>query len=145
MWIWIAKDAIIVDKIFEGAKYVEYTPVKDPKYTVRKGFEGKWKVETDEDGKFSAKLYASNGQLMIATEYVSTKNGAIKAIENIKKNSQEGNFVIDKDKFGRFYYKLRNAQRTVICMGEAYDNFSDCTSALESMRKFASTAIFVEE
>ena len=141
----IAKDATIVEKVFEGSKYVEYTPVQNPEYNVKKGFEGKWKVETDADGKFSAKLYASNGQLMLATEYVSTRNGAVKAIDNIKKNSAEGNFVIDKDKFGRFYYKLRNAQRTVICIGEAYDNLADCTSALESMRKFASTAIFVED
>lgn len=141
----IAKDATVVEKVYEGAKYVEYTPVANPEYKVKKGFEGKWKVETGDDGKFSAKLYASNGQLMIATEYVSTKNGAIKAMENIKKNSQEGNFVIDKDKFGRFYYKLRNSQRTVICMGEAYDNFADCTSALESMRKFAFTATLIEE
>lgn len=141
----IAKDATIIAELFEGEKYVDYTPVEDPKYNVRRGFEGKWRVEISEDGRYSAKLYASNGQLMLSTENVASKKSCITAIETIKKYSKEGNFVIDRDKFGRFYYKLRNSQKTVICIGEAYDKLSDCTKALESMRKFAETAIYVEE
>lgn len=141
----IAKDAVISDTLFEGEKYVEYTPIENPKYTVRRGFEGKWRVEISEDGRYHARLYASNGQLMLSTENVASKKTCISAIETIKKYSKDGNFVIDRDKFGRFYYKLRNSQKTVICIGEAYDKLADCTKALESMRKFAETAIYVED
>lgn len=141
----IAKDAVISDTLFEGEKYIDYTPLENPKYTVRRGFEGKWRVEISEDGRYCAKLYASNGQLMLSTENVASKKTCITAIETIKKYSKEGNFVIDRDKFGRFYYKLRNSQKTVICIGEAYDKLADCTKALESMRKFAETAIYVED
>ena len=74
---------------------------------------------------------------MLATEEVSKKANAVSSIESVKKNAEAGNFVIDKDKFGRFYYKLRNAQKSVICMGEAYDSLDNCVSAIESVRKFA--------
>ena len=123
--------------------YVSYTPVKKPKYEVKKGLEGKWKIETV-DGKYSAKLYASNGQVMLATEGVSTSSSAESAIESVKKNCAAGNFVVEKDKFGRFYYKLRNAQKSVICMGEAYETLDSCATAIETVRKYAKTAILTK-
>ncbi len=141
----IAKEAIVQDELVEGDKYVEYTPIKHPKYDVKKGMEGKWKVEETDEGRFSAKLYASNGQLMLSTEGVSTKSGALSSIDSVKKYAKAGYFVIDRDKFGRFYYKLRNKQKSVVCMGEAYDSLDNCTNALESVRRLASTAILVKE
>ena len=141
----IAKEAVIQDELVEGDKYVEYTPIKHPTSDVKKGMEGKWRVEENDEGRFSAKLYASNGQLMLATEGVSTKSGALSSIDAVKKYAKAGYFVIDRDKFGRFYYKLRNKQKSVVCMGEAYDSLDNCTSALESVRRLASTAILVKE
>ena len=96
-------------------------------------------------GKYNAKLYASNGQLMLATEEVSLEKSAKNAIESVKKYAEQGNFIIDRDKFGRFYYKLRNAQKSVICIGEAYDTLDSCVSAIESVRRFSLTAIFSAE
>ena len=66
-------------------------------------------------------------------------------IENVKKNAEQGNFIIDRDKFNRFYYKLRNAQKSVICIGEAYDSLESCVNAIESVRRFSLTAVFVAE
>ena len=135
----IAKDAKIMDEIFDGAQYDRYIPA--PLSTeIKKGARGKWRVESTADGAYSAKLYANNGQLMLATEEVAQKTSAKNAIEIVKKNAEAGNFIIDKDKFGRFYYKLRNAQKSVICIGEAYDTLESCTSAIESVRRFALTA-----
>lgn len=133
----IASGSTIQSELFEGARYVEYTPATLDEQVIAKSLRGKWKVETVADGKFSAHLYASNGQLMLATEEVALKKSAEKAIDSVKKNATEGNFIIDRDKFGRYYYKLRNAQKTVICIGEAYDSLDSCTSAIESVRRFA--------
>ena len=141
----IAADAVITEEIIEDAKYVDYTPEKNATYEVKTKARGKWKVEMSDDGMYSAKLYASNGQLMLATEEVSTKATAKKAIASVKKYSADGNFIIDRDKFGRFYYKLRNAQKSVVCIGEAYDSKESCISALESVRKFAAIADIVED
>ncbi len=139
----IAKTAVISKDLVEGARYVDYKP--QPFTEDVKGLKGKWKVETTEDGRFSARLYASNGQLMISTEEVASKKTALNAIESVRKNSVEGNFIVDKDKFGRFYYKLRNAQKSVICIGEAYDSLDACTKALESVRRFAVNSVVVPE
>jgi len=129
----IAGDCDIVDGVTETDMYVAYTPAPIPEG----GMKGKWKVEVNDEGKYSAKLYANNGQLMLATEEVSVKKSAENAIESVKKNATEGNFVIDHDKFGRFYYKLRTAQKSVICIGEAYESLDSCVSAIESVRRFA--------
>lgn len=137
----IAVGSSVADGVVENAMYIDYTPIKVDGYEVKKGLSGKWKIETTDEGKFTAKLYASNGQLMLATEEVAIRKNAEAAIEFVKKNSFAGNFIIDKDKFGRFYYKLRNAQKSVICIGEAYESLDSCISALESVRRFAYTAV----
>ena len=140
----IAAQASISDVLQEGTEYVEYTPIKVDGYEAKKGLLGKWRVEKTESGHYSAKLYASNGQLMLATEEVALLKSAEIAIESVRKNSLAGNFIIDRDKFGRYYYKLRNAQKSVICIGEAYDSFESCVNALESVRRFAATAVYKE-
>ena len=139
----IAPIAIISPELNEGEKYAPYTP--QPLEVDDKALKGKWKIEAIENGKFVAKLYASNGQLMIATEEVARKSTALASIESVKKNASEGNFIIDHDKFGRFYYKLRNAQKSVICIGESYDSLDSCVKALESVRRFAVNSILVAE
>ena len=141
----IYKNASVSPELIEGDKYIEYVPEANPVYDVKKGFEGKWKIEQDEEGRYSARVYASNGQVMLGTEGVASKKSALTSMENVKKYSADGNFVIDRDKFGRFYFKLRNAQRSVVCIGEAYDTLETCISALEKSRRYAATAILVED
>ncbi len=135
----IAASSTILNEVFEGARYIDYTPAPLVN-EVKKGARGKWKIEKTDGGAYSAKLYANNGQLMLATEEVSQKKGAENALVSVKKYAEQGNFIIDKDKFGRFYYKLRNLQKSVICIGEAYDTLESCVSAIESVRKFALSA-----
>lgn len=135
----IAATAVISDELAEGEKYIRYVPVRtdDGVRTAR----GKWRVEKTEDGKYCAKLFASNGQLMLATEEVATRKGAENAIVSVKRNAAEGNFIIDRDKFGRYYYKLRNSAKSVICIGEVYESLDSCMRAIESVRRFAATAV----
>ena len=137
----IAKNSPISEELNSSDTYAVYTPQPLDVSDVKKGLRGKWKIETTEEGNFTAKLYASNGQLMLATEEVALEKSAKNAITAVKKNAAEGNFIIDHDKFGRFYYKLRNVQKSVICIGEAYDTLESCVSAIESVRRFAATAI----
>lgn len=141
----IASTSPVADEIGVGKGYADYTPAKLNVADVKKGTEGKWRIVKTESGNYSACLYASNGQLMLATEEVSLEKSAKNAIESVKKYAEQGNFIIDRDKFGRFYYKLRNAQKSVICIGEAYDTLDSCVSAIESVRRFSLTAIFSAE
>ncbi len=136
----IASGSMIAEDLVMGEQYTPYTPQEISGSETKKTAKGKWKIEKGEQGEFSAKLYANNGQLMLSTEEVATKKSAENAIESVKKNSALGNFIIDRDKFGRYYYKLRNAQKSVICIGEAYESLDSCISAIESVRRFASNS-----
>lgn len=138
----IAKDSPLMIKVSEGERFIAYTPaeVTPP----AKKSQGKWRIEQGENGGFSAKLYANNGQVMLSTEEVASRKTAEKAIESVRKNCAAGNFYIDKDKFGRFYYKLHNVQKSVICTGETYDKVDSVVSAIESVRRFASNAELAE-
>ena len=138
----IAKDSPLMIKVSEGERFIAYTPaeVTPP----AKKNQGKWRIEQGENGGFSAKLYANNGQVMLSTEEVASRKTAEKAIESVCKNCAAGNFYIDKDKFGRFYYKLHNVQKSVICTGETYDKVDSVVSAIESVRRFASNAELAE-
>ena len=138
----IAKDSPLMIKVSEGERFIAYTPaeVTPP----AKKNQGKWRIEQGENGGFSAKLYANNGQVMLSTEEVASRKTAEKAIDSVRKNCAAGNFYIDKDKFGRFYYKLHNVQKSVICTGETYDKVDSVVSAIESVRRFASNAELAE-
>lgn len=137
----IAKNSPVSEELNSSDTYAVYLPQPIVETEGKKGLRGKWKIERTEEGNFTAKLYASNGQLMLATEEVALEKSAKNAITAVKKNAAEGNFIIDHDKFGRFYYKLRNVQKSVICIGEAYDTLESCISAIESVRRFAATAV----
>lgn len=139
----IAKESPIEEGVREGERFIAYTPQPIVAPTQKKQM-GKWKIEQSENGTFSAKLYANNGQIMLSTEEVSSRKNAENAIDAVRKNCEQGNFFIDQDKFGKFYYKLHNARRAVICTGETYDTIDGVLSAIESVRKFSSNAPLVD-
>ena len=141
----IAAAAELTEEVVEGAEYIKYKPEKLTKKSLAETAAGKWKVEVAKNGKYYATLYASNGQVMLSTEEVSGKAGALAGIENVKKNSAAGNFIIDKDKFGKFYYKLRNAQKSVICIGESYAKEESCVKAIENVRRLAEVSPLAEK
>ena len=66
-----------MNELTEGVAYAEYTPAE---IDMKGGMRGKWRVEKTEDGNFTARLYANNGQLMLATEEVSLLKSAKNAI-----------------------------------------------------------------
>lgn len=139
----IAKDSPIEDGVKEGERFIIYTPQPIVAPTQKQQM-GKWKIEQSENGTFSAKLYANNGQIMLSTEEVASRKNAEHAIDAVRKNCEQGNFFIDKDKFGKFYYKLHNSRRSVICTGETYDTIDGVLSAIESVRRFSSNAPLVD-
>lgn len=130
--------AIFVNDIIEEMTEITYKPTKAI-YPAKEGYEGKW-VLKEVGGMYLACLYASNGEMILAGESYSSYDAAKKSIANIIKNALEYNFIIDKNKNSKFYYKLRTPQRNVICVGEVYDTQSACVSAIESVIRFCSVA-----
>ena len=138
-----AQNAILMEDVIEDKTVIKYEPTGEVA-VAKKGYTGKWTIE-EVDDMYLANLWASNGELLLVTESYSTEAAAKSAMENIKKNALANNFIIDRDKTGRYYYKLRNTQKSILCVGETYDTLDRCVSAIESVKKFCNSAKLVEK
>ncbi len=125
-----------VEKDVTVIKYVAPTEAKKSKSTA---YTGKW-VVTDVEDMYIAQLFASNGELLLSSEAYTTAASAKSSIETITSNGLDGNFIIDVDKKGRYFFKLRNAQKSTLCVGESYSQLAKCQSAIDSVRRFLRTA-----
>ena len=131
-----------VEKDITVVKYV--LPKKEEPVDTRSAYSGKWKIEKDGD-TYMAKLFASNGELLLNSESYVSYTSAKSAIATIVTNGVAGNFIIDSDKKGRYFFKLRSAQKATLCIGETYAKLDSCQSAIESVRRFLKTAKLTED
>lgn len=137
-------DSPVQDGVEKDITVIKYVlPKKEPKLDERSAYSGKWVIEKDDD-TYMAKLFASNGELLLNSESYVSYASAKSAIETIKTNGIAGNFIIDSDKKGRYFFKLRSAQKATLCIGETYAQLSACQSAIESVRRFLKTAKLIE-
>ncbi len=137
-------DSPLAEKIEKDVTIINYTPGQDEAYTPRKN-SGKWVISELDDETFIAQLFASNGELLLSSESYASYSSAKDAVENITQNGLNGNFIIDSDKKGRFFFKIRNAQKLTLCVGETYSQLTACQSAIESVFGFLKTAKLAEE
>lgn len=135
-------DSPVSDGVEKDITIIKYVPAPDNAAQTKK-YSGKW-VITPIDDEFMAQLRASNGELLLSSESYSSYASAKEAIENITKNALAGNFIIDSDKKGRYFFKLRNDHKLTLCIGETYSQLSACQSAIESVRSFLKTAKLAE-
>lgn len=131
-----------VEKDITVVKYV--LPKKEEPVDTRSAYSGKWKIEKDGD-TYMAKLFASNGELLLNSESYVSYASAKSAIATIVTNGVAGNFIIDSDKKGRYFFKLRSTQKATLCIGETYAKLDSCQSAIESVRRFLKTAKLTED
>jgi len=114
-------------------------------------YNGKWVIchlivkgeETGEETYFF-ELHASNGEKLLSSEEYTSYNGALKGIETHKANILKNNFRIGLSKKGEYIFKLLSGKNTLLCTGENYPTKARCERAIESTKRFASTAIIDE-
>ncbi len=135
-------DSPVSEGVEKDITIIKYVPAPE-KETQAKKYSGKWMI-TAVDDMFMAQLRASNGELLLSSESYSSYASAKDAIDNISKNAEAGNFIIDSDKKGRYFFKLRNDHKLTLCIGETYSQLSACQSAIESVRSFLKTAKLAE-
>lgn len=136
-------DAPVQEEVEKDLTFLKYEPsdtAEDAK--AKSGYAGKWVIDRV-DNMYMAKLFASNGELLLCSESYTLENSAKTAVTVIRSNGLAGNFIIDKDKKGRYFFKLRNAQKTTLCVGETYSQLMACQSAIDSVRRFLKTAKLV--
>lgn len=133
--------AELSEDVVEDVLYTKYQPKEDEELGERESYRGKWIIKKSGD-VFKAELRASNGELILMTENYSSLKSVYSAIEIIKKNAIEGNFVIDCDKNNNYFYRLRNVNKLTLVIGETYSKISAVNSSIESVRKFCNSEIF---
>jgi len=106
-------------------------------------YNGKYEVFQSGDG-WAYRLKASNGEVLVSSEVYSTKDGALKAIEAVKKNVEVGEITVFSDKQNHFKFKLTAKNHRVIAISANYGVEKSAIRASESFQKFALKADIVE-
>ncbi len=124
--------------VIEQSSTDENAPVKSESIK----YAGKW-IIYEEDGRFYAELRASNGELMLRTEYYSSLSGIKSGIETLKKNIEMENYAINLDKNGNFVFKIFSTAKRLLCVGEGYSTREQCEKAFNSVKRFSQTGKIV--
>ncbi len=104
----------------------------------------KFEVYVDKAGEHRFRLKAGNGQIILASEGYSSKDGCMNGIESVKENSQDdGRFERKETATGcKFTLKARNGQ--AIGESEVYTSDAACENGIDSVMKNAPIAEIVE-
>ena len=129
-----------------STKPAKAAPVEQkPAQAHKQAYAGKWVIVKGEDGKYYAKLLASNGGVLLRTENYSSLSGVKNGIQTIKKNVDGGNFATSIDKYGHYCFKLFSMSNRLICQSEDYSSKAKCENGINSVKRFAKTDLIMNE
>ena len=135
-------------------KPAETAPVQDgkkpaampPEQDEDKRYAGKWVIrKNDETDAYHFELLASNGEKLLSSIDYTSVAGARGGIKTHKANIAKDNFTIATSKSKQYFFKLLSGTKQILCTGETYKTKSRCESAIESVKRFAETAVIVVE
>lgn len=112
---------------------------------VKKGrtYNGKYEVYQVADG-YSYHLKASNGEILVTGESYTTRDGAIKSIDAVKRNLETGEVKVFADKHGHYKFKLVSKNYRVLVISSNYSVEKSAVRAAGSFKKFALIADIVD-
>lgn len=121
------------------------TPAKKeaPKKEAGDRYSGKYEISQFDDGA-SYRLKASNGEILVTSELYTTRDGVLKAIENVKKNVETGDINVFADKHGNWKFVLKAKNHRVLAISSNYTSQAGAQRAAESFKKFALKAVNVD-
>ena len=93
---------------------------------------------------YKYQLKANNGQILYESEGYKIKPKA-KQIDGFRNTINNGTYTIDEEKNGTFRYKIFKVDGTMYGVGEGYKSRAAAESAIESVKKFANNANFIED
>ncbi len=95
-------------------------------------------------GGYAYHLKASNGEILVVSETFSTREGAVRAIDVVKRNLETGTIKFFSDKKGKFKFKLVSKNYRVLLISSNYPTEKGAIRASESFKKFAVKADIVD-
>lgn len=106
---------------------------------------GKFEIYCDKAGEHRFRLKAGNGQIILASEGYSSKDGCENGIESVKENSQDVNrFEVSDTANDGCKFNLKAGNGQVIGTSEVYTSNAACENGIESVMKNAPDAEVVE-
>lgn len=109
-----------------------------------KRYAGKWVIRKNEEmDTYRFELLASNGEKLLSSIDYTSVAGARGGIKTHRANIAKGNFTIAMSKNRQYFFKLLSGSKQILCTGETYKTKTRCESAIESVKRFAETAVVV--
>lgn len=136
------KKFVVTDKI-ELEEADDHFEVEEFIEDVKPEEKGKLKLSSGDDG-FFYQLIASNGRVIATSQMYKSANSCKDSLEKFREIVYTGKFLIFKDKNSRFQFKLYNKQKRLVLAGEVYDSKDQVVSVIESVKRFARYAEFVD-
>ena len=136
------KKFVVTDKIeleetddhFEVEEYIEDVQPEE---------KGKLRLSPSEDG-FIYQLLASNGRVIATSQVYKSANSCKDSLEKFREIVYTGKFLIFKDKNGCYQLKIKKNKKRLVLAGEVYDSKDQVVSVIESVKRFARYAEFVD-
>lgn len=104
----------------------------------------KFEVYIDKAGEHRFRLKAGNGQIILASEGYSSKDGCMNGIESVKENSQNDARFERKDTATGCKFTLKAWNGQAIGESEVYTSDAACENGVASVAKNAPIAEIVE-
>lgn len=96
----------------------------------------KFEMFQDKAGEYRFRLKAGNGQVILASEGYSSKDGCENGIASVQKNCEDdGNYERGTSKNGQFYFNLKAGNGQVIGTSEMYTTKDAMENGIESVMK----------
>lgn len=105
---------------------------------------GKVVLLNDAEGHYY-NVIANNGAILCTSEDYSTKAGAVKGIDTLKRAIKDGKFYISKDKNENYQFKLYSASNRLIAVGETYTSKQQAKSSAMSLCNFIDQAEIIKK
>lgn len=130
-----------ITKLVKKSKAENTTHVeKEPIAPTKTGYNGKWKIE-NANGKYRAKLLASNGGLLLTTPLYTSENGVKACIQHVKECLASDRATIVTDKDGKYSFKLISEKGRTVLQSATHSTKYQCEKSLASTKHFAETAV----
>ena len=101
-------------------------------------------VEVTPNKEYMYQLLASNGRIIASSQIYKSKLSCKQACDKLREVAYTGEFYIFKDKNEQYQFKLYNKQHRLVLAGEVYNSKDRVISVINSIKRFAEKAQFVE-
>lgn len=106
----------------------------------------KFQIFKGNNDQFYFRLYASNGQQVLASQGYASKAGCQNGIESVRKNAPDAaNFEPKEAANGQFYFNLLAANKQVIGASQMYAGKAGRDNGIAAVQRAAAAAAAVED